>query len=62
MKECKTTNLELEGAKGWSPTLHFKLMKEFGMDSQIAKHLSHAYGTKAIDVAKLAKETKSNYL
>lgn len=51
----------MEGAQDWSPTLYFKLMKEFGMKPDTAKYLSNTYGSKAIDVAKLAKETKSNF-
>ena len=47
----------LEGSLSWSPTTHIRLVQDFGIDTSVAKHLSHTYGDFAINVAKLSTVT-----
>ncbi|XP_034033940.1 glycerol-3-phosphate dehydrogenase, mitochondrial [Thalassophryne amazonica] len=54
---CKTVGLMLEGAKGWTPTLHIRLVQDYGLENEVAQHLALTYGGKAFDVAKMAHVT-----
>lgn len=54
---CKTTGLLLDGTHNWSPTLHIRLVQYYGLSTEVARHLAHAYGGRAFEVAKLAKVT-----
>ncbi|XP_031381550.1 glycerol-3-phosphate dehydrogenase SDP6, mitochondrial [Punica granatum] len=68
--ECLTNNLRLAGGEGWDPA-HFtvlaqqyvRMKRSYGgkvvpgaMDTATAKHLSHAYGTRADRVAAIAQD------
>lgn len=55
--KCVTKGLLLDGAHGWSPTLFIRLVQDFGVESQVAKHLADTYGDKAFKVAKLCNLT-----
>ncbi|KAK2141192.1 hypothetical protein LSH36_1143g00045 [Paralvinella palmiformis] len=55
--DCVTKGLLLEGAHGWTPTLFIRLIQDFGLDSEVAQHLSNTYGDRAYKVAKLAQLT-----
>ncbi|XP_046444457.1 glycerol-3-phosphate dehydrogenase, mitochondrial-like isoform X1 [Daphnia pulex] len=52
-----TDGLLLEGAHGWTPTMFIRLVQDFGLESEVAKHLSETYGDRAFSVAKLAALT-----
>lgn len=54
---CQTLGLMLDGAHCWSPTMHIKLVQNFGLDVKVAEHLSSTYGDRAHKVAKLAQLT-----
>ncbi|VDI49682.1 Hypothetical predicted protein [Mytilus galloprovincialis] len=54
---CRTKGLMLDGAHGWSPTLFIRLVQDFGLENEVAKHLASTYGDKAFKVAKLATLT-----
>lgn len=67
--ECLTLNVHLIGADGWDPASftvlaqqYMRKKKTYGgkvvpgvMDTSVAKHLSHAYGTLAERVAAIAQ-------
>ncbi|XP_069020327.1 glycerol-3-phosphate dehydrogenase, mitochondrial [Embiotoca jacksoni] len=56
-ESCKTVGLVLEGAKGWTPTLYIRLVQDYGLEKEVAQHLTSTYGSKAFDVAKMAQVT-----
>ena len=49
---CQTDGLILEGGEGYTPNLYIKLVQDYGIDLEIAKHLAHCYGIKAVQVCK----------
>lgn len=67
--KCLTHNLRLIGGDGWEPASFTELAQQYvrmkvshtgkivpgEMDTAAAKHLSHAYGTLAHRVAKIAQ-------
>ncbi|XP_041374020.1 glycerol-3-phosphate dehydrogenase, mitochondrial-like isoform X2 [Gigantopelta aegis] len=53
----KTKGLLLDGAHGWSPTMYIRLVQDFGLEIEVAKHLASTYGDKAFKVAKHANLT-----
>ncbi|KAK7068722.1 glycerol-3-phosphate dehydrogenase [Halocaridina rubra] len=55
--ESQTDGLLLEGAHNWTPTMFIRLVQDFGLESEVAKHLAHTYGDRAFSVAKLAALT-----
>jgi len=55
--ECQTDGLLIEGAHGWTPTMYIRLVQDFGLETEVAKHLSNSYGDRAFAVAKLAALT-----
>jgi len=57
----QTDGLMLEGAHTWSPTMFIRLVQDFGIDSEVARHLSHTYGDRAFNVARLASMTGSRW-
>ncbi|CAH8470944.1 unnamed protein product [Heterobilharzia americana] len=54
---CRTKGLLLEGAHGWSPNLFIQIVQEYGMDVDVARHLTSIYGDKAITIANMSKMT-----
>ncbi|XP_047469903.1 glycerol-3-phosphate dehydrogenase, mitochondrial-like isoform X2 [Penaeus chinensis] len=56
-QESQTDGLLLEGAHSWTPTMFIRLVQDFGLESEVAKHLAHTYGDRAFSVAKLASLT-----
>jgi glycerol-3-phosphate dehydrogenase len=50
--KCQTDGLILEGGEGFTPNLYIKLVQDYGVDIEVAKHLTHCYGTKAVQVCK----------
>ncbi|RTG83975.1 glycerol-3-phosphate dehydrogenase [Schistosoma bovis] len=54
---CRTKGLLLEGAHGWSPNLFIQIVQEYGMDVDVARHLTGIYGDKAITIANISKLT-----
>ncbi|MPD06278.1 Glycerol-3-phosphate dehydrogenase, mitochondrial [Portunus trituberculatus] len=37
--------------------MYIRLVQDFGLESEVAKHLAHTYGDRAFSVAKLASLT-----
>ncbi|XP_044268033.1 glycerol-3-phosphate dehydrogenase, mitochondrial-like isoform X2 [Tribolium madens] len=56
-KESQTDGLLLEGAHGWTPTMYIRLVQDFGLECEVAQHLSKSYGDRAFTVAKMAALT-----
>lgn len=54
---CQTIGLLLEGGNEWSPTMYIRLVQDYGLDPEVAKHLSNTYGDRAFAVAKFAQLT-----
>ncbi|KAH8372889.1 hypothetical protein KR009_007279 [Drosophila setifemur] len=42
---------KLDGANGWSPKMFIRLVQDFGMERDVAEHLSNTYGSNAFRVA-----------
>ncbi|KAG0149125.1 hypothetical protein CROQUDRAFT_653936 [Cronartium quercuum f. sp. fusiforme G11] len=58
---CITTHLQLIGAHGWHKTLYIKLIQDFGLESEVAKHLTDNYGDRAWSVCALAEPTGNRW-
>nr|CAD7585486.1 unnamed protein product [Timema genevievae] len=55
--KSQTDGMMLEGAHGWTPTMYIRLVQDFGLETEVAKHLANSYGDRAFAVAKLAALT-----
>ncbi|BFG03366.1 glycerol-3-phosphate dehydrogenase mitochondrial [Drosophila madeirensis] len=42
---------KLDGANGWTPRMFIRLVRDFGMERDVAEHLSNTYGSNAFKVA-----------
>lgn len=51
---CQTRNLLLVGAHGYSRTLFIDLIRHYGVDEEVARHLARSYGDRAWEVARLS--------
>lgn len=58
---CKTHNVRLVGAHGFSKTLFINIIQHFGVDTDVAKHLTAAYGDRAWTVAALCAPTEERF-
>lgn len=52
---CQTHNVRLVGAHGFSKTLFINLVQHFGIETDVAKHLTESYGDRAWTVAALCQ-------
>ncbi|KAI1293560.1 Glycerol-3-phosphate dehydrogenase, mitochondrial [Halotydeus destructor] len=57
LRKCQTTGLLLEGTHSWTPTMFIRLVQDYGLEPEVANHLSNTYGDRAFAVAKLAELT-----
>ncbi|GFW54204.1 glycerol-3-phosphate dehydrogenase, mitochondrial [Trichonephila clavipes] len=55
--DSQTDGLLLEGASGWTPNMYIRLVQDYGLESEVAKHLANTYGDRAFTVAKHASLT-----
>lgn len=53
----QTNHIKLVGGHAWSKTMYIKLIQQFGLETEVAKHLSESYGDRAWTVASMAKPT-----
>ncbi|ORX34271.1 putative glycerol-3-phosphate dehydrogenase [Kockovaella imperatae] len=53
----QTDHIKLLGAHAWSKTMYIKLIQQFGLETEVAKHLAESYGDRAWDVASMADPT-----
>jgi glycerol-3-phosphate dehydrogenase len=58
---CQTHQVRLVGAHGYSKTLFINLIQHFGLETDVAKHLTGSYGDRAWQVAALASPTQSRF-
>lgn len=58
---CKTHEVRLIGAHGFSKTLFINLIQHFGIETEVAKHLTTAYGDRAWTVAALCEPTEARF-
>ncbi|PTU22372.1 hypothetical protein P175DRAFT_0433777 [Aspergillus ochraceoroseus IBT 24754] len=55
---CQTHQVRLIGAHGWSKTLFINLIQHYGLETEVAKHLTQSYGDRAWQVAALSSPTE----
>ncbi|KAK6062745.1 Glycerol-3-phosphate dehydrogenase, mitochondrial 1 [Seiridium cupressi] len=58
---CQTHNVRLVGAHGFSKTLFINIIQHFGIETEVAKHLTESYGDRAWTVAALCKSTDKRF-
>ncbi|PKS09675.1 hypothetical protein jhhlp_004295 [Lomentospora prolificans] len=58
---CQTHNVRLVGAHGFSKTLFIPLIQHFGVETEVAKHLTESYGDRAWAVASLCQPTDRRF-
>ncbi|RJE25624.1 Glycerol-3-phosphate dehydrogenase [Aspergillus sclerotialis] len=54
---CQTHQVRLMGAHGFSKTLFINLIQHFGLETDVAQHLTGSYGDRAWQVAALSSPT-----
>lgn len=54
---CQTEKIKLLGSHGWTPNMYIKLIQQFGLESDVAKHLTDTYGDRAWTVCSMASAT-----
>lgn len=54
---CVTPGLLLEGSHDWDPLLYVHLVQDYGMEVDVAQHLTNTYGDRAFVVARMCKMT-----
>ena len=59
--ECRTHQLRLIGAHGFSKTLFINLIQHFGIETDVAHHLTTSYGDRAWIVAALCSPTSNRF-
>lgn len=58
---CQTHAVRLVGAHGFSKTLFINLIQHFGIETEVAKHLTTSYGDRAWTVAALCTPTEQRF-
>lgn len=58
---CQTHQVRLIGAHGFSKTLFINLIQHFGLETDVAKHLTQSYGDRAWQVAALSAPTNVRF-
>jgi glycerol-3-phosphate dehydrogenase len=58
---CQTHQVRLIGAHGYSKTLFINLIQHFGIETDVAKHLTSSYGDRAWQVAALSSPTNTRF-
>lgn len=58
---CQTHQVRLIGAHGFSKTLFINLIQHFGLETDVAKHLTESYGDRAWTVAALSSPTEQRF-
>ena len=58
---CQTHQVRLIGAHGYSKTLFINLIQHFGVETDVAKHLTESYGDRAWTVAALSAPTDQRF-
>ncbi|TFK34145.1 DAO-domain-containing protein [Crucibulum laeve] len=58
---CVTETLRLVGSHGWSRNMFIGLIQTYGLETEVAKHLSENYGDRAWTVCSLAEPTGESW-
>jgi len=58
---CQTHRVRLIGAHGFSKTLFINLIQHYGVENEVAKYLTAAYGDRAWTVVALASPTEQRF-
>ncbi|KAK2760963.1 mitochondrial glycerol-3-phosphate dehydrogenase [Arachnomyces sp. PD_36] len=58
---CQTHQVRLVGAHGYSKTLFINLIQHFGLETDVAQHLTQSYGDRAWQVAALSTPTSTRF-
>ena len=58
---CQTHQVRLVGAHGYSKTLFINLIQHFGIETEVAKHLTESYGDRSWTVAALSSPTDHRF-
>ncbi|KAL3459968.1 FAD dependent oxidoreductase-domain-containing protein [Aspergillus heterothallicus] len=58
---CQTHQVRLIGAHGWSKTLFINLIQHYGLETEVARHLTTSYGDRAWQVAALSAPTETRF-
>ncbi|KFY63710.1 hypothetical protein V496_03777 [Pseudogymnoascus sp. VKM F-4515 (FW-2607)] len=58
---CQTHQVRLIGAHGFSKTLFINLIQHYGIETDVAKHLTGSYGDRAWTVAALSERTEKRF-
>lgn len=58
---CQTQSVRLAGAHGFSRTLFINLIQHYGVETEVAKHLTTSYGDRAWTVAALCDPTETRF-
>ncbi|EAA65226.1 hypothetical protein AN1396.2 [Aspergillus nidulans FGSC A4] len=58
---CQTHQVRLIGAHGWSKTLFINLIQHYGLETDVARHLTTSYGDRAWQVAALSSPTQTRF-
>lgn len=58
---CQTHQVRLIGAHGFSKTLFINLIQHFGVETDVAKHLTESYGDRSWTVAALSAPTEQRF-
>ncbi|KAK2730376.1 glycerol-3-phosphate mitochondrial [Colletotrichum kahawae] len=58
---CKSHEVRLIGAHGFSKTLFINIIQHFGIETEVAKHLTESYGDRAWTVAALCRPTNKRF-
>ncbi|KAJ5684814.1 Glycerol-3-phosphate dehydrogenase [Penicillium maclennaniae] len=58
---CQTHQVRLIGAHGFSKTLFINLIQHFGLETDVAQHLTISYGDRAWQVAALSAPTNARF-
>lgn len=53
----QTDHIKLIGGHAWTKTMYIKLIQQFGLETDVAKHLAESYGDRAWAVAAMEKPT-----
>ncbi|KAJ3714082.1 FAD dependent oxidoreductase-domain-containing protein [Lentinula raphanica] len=56
IEKCITENVRLVGSDHWGRNMFIGLIQRYGLDTEVAKHLSESYGDRAWTVCDLAEQ------
>ena len=61
LRPCVTNHVRLIGSHDWSPTMYVSLLQDYGLDADVAEHLSNTYGDRARSVCAISEFTGKRY-